>query len=111
MRDWLRPIVRFATAALVLLFVGYVVPGFSALTVWDAILAALVIAGIGYLVELAFGREASPYAHGITGFLVSAAVIYVSQFFVRGLSVSIIGALLASLIVGVIDMFIPTRLR
>ncbi|MGI5854555.1 MAG: phage holin family protein [Bacillota bacterium] len=109
--DWLRPVVRFIISALVLMFVGYIIPGFSALTIGSAILAALVIAGIGYLIEVAFGREVSPYAHGIVGFLVSAAVIYVAQFFVPNLSVSIIGALLSALVIGIIDMFIPTKLR
>lgn len=109
--DWLRTIVRFIVAAIVLMVVGAVVPGFSSLKFGSALLAALVIAGISYLIEVVLGRDISPYAHGVVGFLVSAIVIYVTQFIVPGMSVSVIGALLASLVIGLIDLFIPTKVK
>lgn len=109
--DWLRTIIRFVVSALVLMFIGYLVPGFSALSFGSALLAALVIAGLSYLVERFMGRDTSPYAHGVVGFLVSALVIYIAQFIVPGLSVSILGALLGSLVIGIIDLFIPTKVR
>lgn len=109
--DWLRTIVRFIVSAIVLMVVGAIVPGFSALKFGSALLAALVIAGISYLIEVVLGRNISPYAHGVVGFLVSAIVIYVTQFIVPGMSVSVIGALLASLVIGLIDLFIPTKVK
>lgn len=109
--SWLRTIVRFIVSAIVLMIVGAVVPGFSGLGFGSALLAAVVIAAISYLVEVVMGKSVSPYAHGIVGFIVSAIVIYVSQFIVPAMSVSAIGALLASLIIGIIDMFVPTEIR
>jgi putative membrane protein len=109
--DWLRTIIRFVVAALVLMFIGALVPGFKSLNFMSALLAAIVIAGISYLIELVLGRDISPYAHGVVGFLVSAVVIYITQFIVPGMSVSIIGALLASLLIGLIDLFIPTKVK
>jgi putative membrane protein len=109
--DWLRTIIRFVVAALVLMFIGAIVPGFKAIGFSSALLAALVIAGISYLIELVLGRDISPYAHGVVGFLVSAIVIYITQFIVPGMSVSVIGALLASLVIGLIDLFVPTKVK
>jgi putative membrane protein len=109
--NWLRVIVRFVVAALVLMVIGYLIPGFKALNFLSALLAALVIAGIGWVIERLLGRNVSPYAHGVVGFLVSAVVIYATQFIVPGMSVSILGALLASLVIGIVDMFIPTKVR
>jgi len=109
--DWLRHVLRFVIAALVLMVVSYVVPGFRGLSFWNALLAALVIAGLGYLIELLLGRNVSPYARGVVGFLVSAVVIYLAQFLVPGMSVSILGALLASLVIGVVDAFVPIKIR
>lgn len=109
--DWLRTIIRFVVAALVLMFIGAIVPGFKSLNFVSALLAAIVIAGISYLIEVVLGRDISPYAHGVVGFLVSAVVIYVTQFIVPGMSVSIIGALLASLLIGLVDLFIPTKIK
>lgn len=104
-------LVRFIVAALVILFLGFLLPGFHITGFWDALLAAAVIALFGWAVEFLFGRRVSPYGRGLVGFLVGAAVIYGAQFFVRTMSVSVLGALLASLLIGVIDAFVPTELR
>lgn len=104
-------IVRFVVAALVLLFLGFLLPGFEIAGFLNALLAAVVIAVLGFLVEAAFGKRISPYSRGLVGFLVGAAVIYGAQFLVPAMRVSVGGALLASLIIGIIDAFVPTELR
>ncbi len=104
-------VVRFIVAAIVLMLVGYIVPGFSHLTFGEALVAALVIAGVSYLIELALGRRNSTYGRGIVGFLVSAVVIWLVQFVVPGMHVSAIGALLAAFVIGVVDLLIPTAVR
>jgi uncharacterized membrane protein YvlD (DUF360 family) len=96
-------------AAIVLMVVGFLVPGFNVAGFWTAIFAAVVIALIGWGVEALFGDKISPYNRGIVGFLVSAVVIYVTQFLVSGFRVTILGALLASLVIGIIDLFIPIK--
>jgi putative membrane protein len=108
---WVGAIVRFIVSALVLMLLGYIVPGFSHLGFWDALLAAIVIAVVGYILEALFGRGISPYGRGFVGFLVSAAVIWVSQFFVPTMHVTILGALIAAFVIGLVDMFVPTSLR
>ncbi|MEL1133967.1 phage holin family protein [Desulfitobacterium sp. THU1] len=106
-------IVRFLVSAVVLLLVSYLVPGLKVAGFTGALIAAVVIAVLGYVVELAFGREKiTRMSRGIVGFLVSAVVIYVSQFIVPGsITVTIWGALLASLVIGIVDSFVPTELR
>ncbi|MEW6227035.1 MAG: phage holin family protein [Bacillota bacterium] len=111
MSDWVRHIVRFIVSALVLMFIGLIVPGFSTLSFLNALIAAAVITGIGYIIEAAVGRNVSPFGRGVVGFLVSAAVIYVSQFVVPAMRVTVLGALIAAFIIGLVDMFIPTTLR
>lgn len=107
---WMGTIVRFVVSAVVLMLLGYVVPGFSHLSFWSALLAALVIALVGYIVEALFGRAIAPYGRGVVGFLVSAAVIWVSQVIVPGMHVTIIGALIAAFAIGIIDLLIPTAI-
>ncbi|ASS77133.1 hypothetical protein CIG75_06035 [Tumebacillus algifaecis] len=107
----LGTIVRFIVSALVLMVVGLLVPGFERLSFTSALLAALVIAIIGWVVEAFFGRNISPYGRGIVGFIVSVAVIYVAQWFVPGMHVTLLGAILASLVIGLIDLFIPGNLK
>jgi len=106
-------IVRFIVSAIVLLLVSYLVPGLKVAGFTGAIIAAIVIAVLGYVVELAFGKEKiSRVNRGTIGFLTAAVVIYLSQFIVPGsIQVSVIGALLASLIIGIVDAFVPTELK
>lgn len=107
----LRLIVRFIVSALVLMFVGFLIPGFGPITFLNALIAAVVISVLGYVVEALFGKKISPQGRGVVGFIVSALVIYLAQFIVSGLKVSIFGALAAALVIGVIDLFVPTELR
>ncbi|MBX5435987.1 MAG: phage holin family protein [Alicyclobacillaceae bacterium] len=103
--------VRFVVSALVLMFVGFLVPGFSVVNFWTALIAAAVIALLGWAIEAVFGRRMSPYGRGVVGFISGAVVIYVAGMFVPGMRVTVLGALLASLVIGIIDLFVPTELR
>lgn len=108
----IRTIIRFLVSAVVLLLVSWLIPGMSVAGFTGALIAALVIAAIGWIAEKAFGDEASPQARGLVGFLSAAVVIYLSQFVVPGsISVSVLGALLASLVIGLVDAVVPTNLR
>ena len=69
-----------------------------------------MIAALGF-VESLFGSKISPQNRGLVGFITSAVVIYVAQFIVPGMSVSLIGAALAAVVIGIIDLFVPTELR
>jgi len=105
-------IVRFIVSALVLLLVSWFVPGLRVAGFTGALIAAAVIAIMGYVIERVFGDKITRMGRGTVGFLTAAVVIYFSQFLVPGsISVSIIGALLASLVIGIVDSFVPTTLR
>ena len=105
-------IVRFVVSALVLLLVSYIVPGIRVSGITGALIAAAVIAILGYAIEKVFGDKISRTGRGAVGFVTAAVVIYFSQFIIPGyISVSIIGALLASLVIGIVDSFVPTTLR
>lgn len=104
---FLGHIVRFIVAALVIMVVGWIVPNFSVGGFWSALFLALVIALAGWIIEGIFGKKVTPFGRGIVGFLVSALIIWLAQFIVGGVSVTVIGAILAALVIGIIDLFIP----
>ena len=104
---FLGTIIRFIVSALVLMVVGFLVPGFSVGGFWSALFLALVIAVLGWIIEGIFGKRVSPFGRGVVGFLASAAVIWISQFIVGDVDVSVLGAILAALAIGIIDLFIP----
>ncbi|HNX28575.1 MAG TPA: phage holin family protein [Syntrophomonadaceae bacterium] len=105
-------IVRFIVSALVLLVIAYLIPGVSVAGFWGALITAVVIAVLGYIAEAILGDKISPRSRGIVGFITAAIVIYVAQFIIPSyFSVSLIGALIAAFIIGLIDAFVPTELR
>ena len=107
-----QAIVRFIVSALVLLLVSYFVPGMRVAGFWGALAAAAVIALMGYLIERLMGEKVSPRSRGIVGFVIAALVIYLAQFLIPSmLSVTVIGALLAAFVIGLIDAFVPTTIR
>ncbi|MFC5449569.1 phage holin family protein [Paenibacillus aestuarii] len=102
-------LVRFIVSALVLMFVSWLVPGFRVGGFWSAFFLALVIAIAAWIIEGVFGKKITPFGRGIVGFIVSALVIWLAQFLVSNVSTSIIGAILAALVIGIIDLFIPVK--
>lgn len=102
-------IVRFVVSALVLMFVSFIVPAFKVGGFWSAFFLALVIAIAAWVIEGIFGKKITPFGRGIVGFITSAVIIWVAQFVVSGVSTSFIGAILAALVIGIIDLFIPVK--
>lgn len=107
----LRAIIRFIVSALVLMFVGFLLPGVQVLGFTTALIAALVIAVLGWLAESLLGNRISPRSRGWVGFLTAAVVIYAAAWLVPGFRVGVIGALLASFVIGLIDAVVPTEIR
>ncbi|WP_438431735.1 phage holin family protein [Gorillibacterium sp. sgz500922] len=103
----LGAVMRFVVTAVVLMITAWLVPGFRIGSFGSAVLLALVIAVVGWLVENLVGREVTPFGRGIVGFLLSAVVIYIAQFVVAGSRVTLLGALLAALVIGIFDLFVP----
>ena len=111
--NWLGAIIRFVVSALVLIVVSWLSPGFVVYGGFTgALIAAAVIAVLGYIAEVLLGERITPQSRGLVGFITAAVVIYLAQFIIPAfLTVSIIGALISAFIIGLIDAFVPTVLR
>lgn len=108
-RSWLGIIIRFVVAAIVLMITAAVTPGFKAMGFGTGLIAALIIALLDYAVQRIFKVDASPFGRGLTGFILSAVIIYVTQFFVPDMEINMLGAIIAALIIGIIDAIIPVN--
>ena len=76
---------------------------------WSYILAAVVISALDYLVERLMKIDASPFGKGIKGFIVAAIILYATQYVVPGMAVTIWGAIIGALFIGVLDAIFPSR--
>ncbi len=98
---------RLIASAVVLAITAFFTPGFSINNFWALAIAAVVLSVIDYLVIKFTGLHASPFGKGFVGFALAAIILYVTQFFVAGYSISWIAAIVGALIYGVVDYFIP----
>lgn len=103
-------ITRLVLVAIILGITSFLTPGFTINGLLSFLLAAVVITALDYIVERFMGLDASPIGKGIKGFIIAAVIIYLTQFFVPNMGVSIVGALLAALVIGILDMVIPQKI-
>ncbi|HBJ1647065.1 UNVERIFIED_ORG: hypothetical protein B2H98_09715 [Clostridium botulinum] len=104
--NWLT---RLALVAIILGITSFLTPGFTINGLWSFLLAAIVITVSDYIVEMFMGIDASPIGKGVKGFVIAALIIYLAQFIVPNMRVSMIGALLAAIVIGILDAIFPGR--
>ena len=102
---------RLIASAVVLAITAFFTPGFTINNIWSLIIAAVVLAVMDYLIVKFTGIDASPFGKGFVGFALAAITLYIilyaTQFFVAGYSISWMAAIIGALIYGVVDYFIP----
>mgnify|MGYP003773895811 CR=1 FL=1 len=102
-------LLRVLITSIVVAIAAYFTPGFTIDGLWSLLLAAVVIGILDYLVQRFTGIDASPFGRGIAGFLVAAIILYVTKFIVPGFNISLWGAIIGALVIGVVDAIMPGR--
>lgn len=98
---------RLLAASVILAITAFFTPGFQINNIWSLVIAAVVLTLLDYLIVKFTGLHASPFGKGFVGFVLSVVVLYVTQYFVAGYSISWMAAIIGALIYGIIDYFIP----
>lgn len=98
---------RLIAAGVVLAITAFFTPGFQISNFWTLAIAAVVLTVLDYLVSKFTGIQASPFGKGFVGFVLSVIILYVTQYFVAGYSISWMAAIIGAIIYGVVDYFIP----
>ena len=98
---------RLITAAIVLGITAFFTPGFQISNIWALAAAAVVLTVIDYLITRFTGLHVSSFGKGFVGFVLAAVVLYVTQYFVAGYTISWIAAIVGALVYGVVDYFLP----
>ena len=90
---------------------AFFTPDFAINNIWSLAIAAVVVnwikKGSAFLIAKFTGLHASPFGKGFIGFALAAIILYVTQFFVAGYTISWMAAIIGALIYGVVDYFIP----
>ena len=102
-------IIRVLVTAIVVGIAAYFTPGFTIDGIWSLLLASVVIGVLDHLIQKFTGVNASPFGRGLSGFLVAALILYVTKFIIPGFNISVWGAIIGALIIGIVDAVIPGR--
>ena len=100
-------IIRLVVSAIVLGITAFFTPGFTINNIWTLVIAAVVLTVMDYLIARFTGLHASPFGKGFVGFILAAVVLYFTQYFVAGYSISWIAAIIGALVYGIVDYIIP----
>lgn len=100
-------VIRFIASAIILAITAFFTPGFTIDNIWALALGAIILTVMDYLIVKITGLHASPFGKGFVGFVLATAVLYLTQFFVAGYSISWIAAVIGALIYGVVDYILP----
>lgn len=110
--SWLRTISRLITVSLVLLLIGYLLPGCSVLPISTSFLMGFIIASFGFLSEtLILKRKSLPYTYGLNSFIISLIGITLLKSLLPNIQISWLGLILSSLIIGLVELIIPTTIK
>ena len=98
---------RLVTSAIVLAITAFFTPGFEINNFWSLAIASVVLTALDYLIIKFTGLNASPFGKGFVGFILSVVILYITQYFVAGYTISWMAAIIGALIYGVVDYFLP----
>jgi uncharacterized membrane protein YvlD (DUF360 family) len=102
-------IVKIIVSAVVLGITAFFTPGFSTSGIGTLIIAAIVIGVLNWVAVKVVGVNASPFGAGAIGFIVTALVLYLTRYFVDGYNITILGAIIGALVLGIVDALLPGR--
>lgn len=100
---------RLIASSIILSITAFFTPGFQINNLWSLAIASVVLTTLDYLIVKFTGLHASPFGKGFVGFVLSVVVLYITQYFVAGYSISWMSAIIGALIYGIIDYFIPNE--
>ena len=99
--------IRLIASAVVLAITAFLTPGFAISGIGPLIVAAVVLTVLDYLFVKLLGIDASPFGRGIVGFVAAALILYLTQFFVAGYSITVLSAIIGAIVYGIVTYLIP----
>ncbi|MDX9916681.1 MAG: phage holin family protein [Gudongella sp.] len=103
-------IIRVLTTAIVLGIAAFFTPGFLITGGFGNLIAAAIFIGLfSWGAKTILGIRLSPFGAGASGYLITAMALYLAKYIVPGFTISVTGALIGALVLGIVDKVIPGR--
>ena len=102
-------IIRYLSALAVFMLAIFFTPNFDFKYYPYLLLFSLFVVLLDYVISVITEIHDIAYLRCVVGFVASAIIIYLAQFFVPGFFISIISTLIAALMYGTIQFFLPNK--
>lgn len=106
----MRHFIRLITAVLTLLLLSVLLPGFIVYHLQTALSTGMIIAFIGWILESCLQGDISPFARAVLSVIITTVVLTLLSL-TPLVSINALGMIIAALIIGTVDLFIPTYAR
>ena len=106
----MRHFIRLITSVLTLLLISVFIPGFIVHHLQTAFFIGIIISLIGWVIESCLQGEISPFARAVIGVIITTVVLTLFSL-TPFVSINALGMIIAALIIGTVDLFIPTYAR
>ena len=103
----IKLLVKILVGGLAVLVTSALSPGVQTDSYTTAILAAIIIGVLDWAINKFTGIDASPFGRGAVGFIAAVVILLLTGHFLKGFNVSILGAIIGAVVLGVVDSFLP----
>ena len=101
--------IKFLSALAILILTSFFTINFNTSSYPKLVISAIALVILDYFVSTVSGIHDIPLYRAIVGFVASTIIVYMTQFFVPGFYISILTAIIASLMYGIIQYFLPNK--
>ena len=103
----IKLLIKVLVSGIAVLITSALSPGIQTDGYSAAIMAGVVIGILDWAINKFTGVDASPFGRGAVGFVVAAIILFITGQIVDGFTVSILGAIIGALVLGIVDTFLP----
>ena len=103
----IKLLIKVLVSGLAVLITSALSPGIQTDGYSAAIMAGIVIGLLDWAINKFTGIDASAFGRGAVGFIVAAIILFITGKIVDGFTVSILGAIIGALVLGIVDTFLP----
>ncbi len=97
---------RFIMSLSIFIFTVFITPNFNISNIYILFISAFFVMLLDYIIATITEIKDYPIGRGIIGFFSAIVIIYATQFFISGYSLSLFSAIIAALIYSTVDFFL-----
>ncbi len=97
---------RFIMSLSIFIFTVFITPNFNISNIYVLFISTFFVMLLDYIIATITEIRDYPIGRGIIGFFSAVVIIYATQFFISGYSLSLFSSIIAALVYSTVDFFL-----